>query len=77
MGLDEVFFRVEEQSLGALPRSRGVLFGIRLKVIPLAGYAGTSEGLKLAELLESLPEAMAQYKGLNRARARIIELLGK
>lgn len=75
VGLNEVFFRVEEQSLVALPKSNGILFGIRLKVIPLAGYEGSSEGLKLAELLETMPEPMAQYKGLSRARLRIAQYL--
>jgi hypothetical protein len=73
--LEEVFFRVEEQSLVALPASNGILFGIRLKVIPLAGCQGSSEGLKLAALLETMPEAMAQYKGLSRSRGRIVQLL--
>lgn len=75
VGLDEVFFRVEEQSLVALPQSNGILFGIRLKVIPLAGYEGSSEGLKLAELLDTMPEPMAQYKGLSLARHRTAQLL--
>jgi dimethylamine monooxygenase subunit A len=73
--LDEVFFRVEEQSLVALPESNGILFGIRLKIIPLSGYAGSEEGGRLVEALETMPEAMAQYKGLGSARRKIIELL--
>ncbi len=73
--LEEVFFRVEEQSLVALPKSDGILFGIRLKVVSLAGYEGSSEGLKLASLLETMPGPMAEYKGLTRARQRIVGLL--
>ena len=73
--LSEVFFRVEEQSLVALPKSDGILFGIRLRIIPLEGYAGTVEGLKLATALETMPEPMAVYKGLAPARLRIISLL--
>jgi hypothetical protein len=73
--LDEVFFRVEEQSLVALPRSTGILFGIRVKVFPLKGYAGTEEGLSLARALETMPDAMVQYKGLGLARNSIIALL--
>jgi dimethylamine monooxygenase subunit A len=73
--LDEVFFRVEEQSLVALPKSSGILFGIRLKVIPLKGYEESSEGFNLAELLESMSEPMAQYKGLSQARGQIARLL--
>ena len=75
VALDEVFFRVEEQSLVALPKSYGILFGIRLKVFPLAGYAGTEEGLRLVESLATMPEPIAQYKGLGSARARVIALL--
>jgi dimethylamine monooxygenase subunit A len=73
--LEEVFFRVEEQALVALPQSNGILFGIRLNIIPLARYAGTEDGLLLAEALETMPDAMAQYKGLAAARSRIIKLL--
>ena len=73
--LGEVCFRVEEQSLVALPKSNGVLFGIRLKVIPLAGFAGSPEGKSLGDLLETMPEEMAAYKGFDKARARIAALL--
>jgi dimethylamine monooxygenase subunit A len=75
VALDEVFFRVEEQSLVALPESNGILFGIRLKIIPLRGYAGSEEGRRLAEALDTMPEAMARYKGLGSARGGVIELL--
>ena len=73
--LDQVYFRVEEQSLVALPKSRGVLFGIRLKVTPLAGISGLPEAKMLAQLLETMPEEMAKYKGLYQARERIVALL--
>ncbi|MGZ8920440.1 MAG: heme-dependent oxidative N-demethylase subunit alpha family protein [Limisphaerales bacterium] len=75
ISLDEVFFRVEEQSLVALPETRGILFGIRIKVFPLSGYAGTEEGSKLAHALETMPAQMAEYKGVASSRARIIALL--
>jgi hypothetical protein len=73
--LDEVYFRVEEQSLVALPKTNGVLFGIRLKTIPLGGYGGTEDGLLLAQALETMPEPMAVYKGIANARHPLIELL--
>ena len=73
--LESVYFRVEEQSLVALPESAGVLFGIRLKVFPLAEVRNSDEIARLAELLESMPEALARYKGLGQARERIVQLL--
>ena len=73
--LEDVFFRVEEQSLVALPESNGILFGIRLKIVSLAGYEGTDEGLQLARALETMPEPMAVYKGIEGARTCLIRLL--
>jgi hypothetical protein len=75
-GVDEVFFRVEEQSLMALPRTNGILFGIRIKVFPLRDFIGTRAALKLKLALETMPEPMAQYKGITSARNRVIQLLG-
>jgi hypothetical protein len=77
VGINEVFFRVEEQSLIALPRTNGILFGIRIKVIPLRDFIGTPAADKLCLALETMPEAMAQYKGLATARKRVIHLLGQ
>lgn len=77
VALDQVYFRVEEQSLVALPRSNGILFGIRLRIFPLSGYEKTVEGEKLATALETMPEPIAEYKGIAAARACIIQLLRK
>lgn len=73
--LKEVYFRVEEQSLVSLPQTGGILFGIRIKVFHLSAYAGTEEGLRLAELLQTMPAPMAEYKGLASSRAKVILLL--
>lgn len=75
VSLEEVYFRVEEQSLVLLPTTRGILFGIRIKVFPLVRYARTEEALKLAHALETMPEPMAAYKGVACARPRLISLL--
>lgn len=75
VSLEEVYFRVEEQSLVLLPSTRGILFGIRIKVFPLSRYIRTEESLKLAQALETMPEPMAAYKGLASARPRLIALL--
>ena len=75
VSLEEVHFRVEEQSFVLLPVTSGILFGIRIKVFPLSRCARTEESLKLARALETMPEPMAEYKGLASARRRIIALL--
>lgn len=75
--LDEVWLRVEHQALVALPRSGGILFGIRIALHPLAEVKFDPTATKgLRRALETMPEAMARYKGLATARTRIIELLG-
>jgi hypothetical protein len=74
--LEDVWWRLEEQSLVALPQSGGVLFGIRVTVHPLAhvrAHPAARKGLRQA--LETMPDEMARYKGIHTARGRIIELL--
>ncbi len=74
--LEEVWFRVEHQALVALPRTGGVLFGIRVVVHPLAEVkqdADAARGLRRA--LQTMPGPMAVYKGIAAARDRLIELL--
>jgi hypothetical protein len=74
--LDEVWLRVEHQALLALPRSKGILFGIRLALHPLAEIcADRALASRLVRALATMPEAMARYKGLATARERLIALL--
>jgi dimethylamine monooxygenase subunit A len=75
--LEGTWLRVERQALVALPRSGGVCFGIRVESHPLTvvkADAVACEGLRRA--LETMPSAMADYKGLSVSRARLIQLLG-
>ncbi len=73
---DEVWLRVEHQALLALRESGGVLFGIRLAIHPLRGIlCDRSLTRRLARALETMPESVAQYKGIAAARARLIFLL--
>lgn len=68
----EVFLRIEHQALVALPRSGGVLFGIRLEIVPLdvlLGSRAAARGLERA--LRTMPEAVARYKGLSESRGRL------
>lgn len=74
----EVFLRVEEQSLTPLPKTGGILFGIRILVFTLAELKTEKRAVNnLVNLLKSMPPEVARYKGLLQARARIIDLLEK
>ena len=73
---DEIFLRVEHQSLVALPRTAGVLFGIRIEVMPLDELRrdpGATAGLVRA--LRTMPEPVAAYKGIAPARVHILSML--
>ena len=73
---EEVWLRVEDQALIALPESRGVLFGIRMTVIPLAEvkrHPAAARGL--ARALRTMPDAMLDYKSLLAARGELMRLL--
>jgi hypothetical protein len=74
--IDEVWFRAEYQSLVSLPKTNGVLFGIRLAIERLANVirdAQFAEGL--ARAIRSMPEAIAAYKGIAPARERLLTLV--
>lgn len=74
--LDQVWWRLEDQSLVALPQSGGVLFGIRVTVHPLSEVkAHPSARTGLLQALDTMPDEMAVYKGIANARGRIQELL--
>lgn len=77
VSLAEVWLRVEQQALVALPQSRGVLFGIRVTSHALAEVKrDVTATERLARALRTMPEPMAAYKGIAPARARIMALLG-
>lgn len=74
--LEEVWFRAEYQSLIALPKTGGVLFGIRLVIEPLTKLRSDKNFMEgLTRAIQSMPEPIAAYKGIAAARARLIELL--
>ncbi|HSP41766.1 MAG TPA: heme-dependent oxidative N-demethylase subunit alpha family protein, partial [Luteolibacter sp.] len=76
VGLDEVWFRLEEQSLVALPASGGILFGIRLVIRPMAEIKSDPAARQgMIRALRTMPDAMAAYKGIAPARGRLLELM--
>lgn len=73
---DEVWLRVERQALVGLPKSGGILFGIRVVNHSLTEVKADAVAAgRLCHALETMPEEMARYKGLVTARDAIIQLL--
>lgn len=73
---DEVWLRVEDQALIALPESHGVLFGIRMSVIPLAEVKHHPPAARgLARALRTMPDAMLAYKSLLTVKGELLRLL--
>ena len=76
VALDRLWLRVEHQALVALPRTGGVLFGIRIALHRLDEVArdpAASAGLRRG--LSSMPAEGAAYKRLDAVREAIAALL--
>ena len=69
--------RLERQFLTRLPRTRTILFGIRVTNHRLDHLVSRYPVLipRLVRLLSTLPESMAAYKGLHAARGPLAEQL--
>jgi hypothetical protein len=64
---DKVHLRVELQTLFRLPRSNAMLFGIRCYLASLAELATQPKwAARLHRVLNTLPQPLAEYKGLVR-----------
>ncbi|MGB8168687.1 MAG: heme-dependent oxidative N-demethylase subunit alpha family protein [Chthoniobacteraceae bacterium] len=71
--IDGTWLRSEHQAFMRLPVTRAVLFGIRLVIEPLRETVGQPQAAaRLAHLLETMPAAVAQYKGVATARAALV-----
>ena len=72
-----IWLRIEDQIFASLPTTGGVLFGIRLRIIPLAEIVDNPllrNGFRRALL--TMPPELASYKGLGAIRADLIAILG-
>lgn len=73
---DACWFRAERQAFRLLPETRGILFAIRIELVPLTELAGDAElAARLAEALRSMPAEIAAYKGVAAARFPLAALL--
>ena len=73
---DLVHLRVELQGLWRLPRSNGVLFGIRTYFISLREIATVPKwARRVHRVLQNLHPALVDYKGLTRYRDAVLEWL--
>ena len=71
-----VHLRVELQMLARLPRSNGMLFGIRTYLISLEDLAtNPAWARRLQRVLKTLPTPIMEYKGLSRTREPILAWL--
>lgn len=79
--LQNVFFRLERQTLTKLPMSRDVVFTIRIYIDPVDALSRHAEGkgiaAALAGQLAALDAAQLEYKGLLRDRDRLARKLGE
>lgn len=67
--LSDSWLRIEHQAFRSLDAHGGILFAIRISVLSLTEIAQQREAaLRLAELLETMPDDIATYKGLLTAR---------
>ena len=74
--LDRLWLRVEHQALFALPRTAGVVFGIRLalhRLDEVVRIPAAAAGLRRA--LETMPADLATYKRLDTVRGAVIAAL--
>ena len=73
---DLVHLRVELQGLWRLPRSNGVLFGIRCYLISLRELSTVPKwARRVHRVLEELHPALVDYKGLSRYRDTVVDWL--
>lgn len=74
---EEIWLRLEHQVLFKMPRTGGVLFGIRIGHVPLPEVKANQvarEGLQIA--METMPVDAAGYKGVAAVQAKVARWLG-
>jgi len=72
---EQMFLRVERETLRRFPRTNCVLFTIRTYVAPLDTVAAPAARSRLADALEAMPPDVREYKDLARTAQGIVEHL--
>lgn len=73
---DSVWLRMEHQALVSLPKTGGILFGIRVTMHPLGQVLDdVVVRQRLWRALRTMPPAIAEYKGLTQARSALERML--
>ncbi len=64
--IEEIYMRVESQSLTVLPIGEAILFGIRIHLTPLTRlWSDPDLRQRIQRSLQTMPPRVADYKGLN------------
>jgi hypothetical protein len=75
---EKVHLRVELQSFWRLPRSNAIVFPIRCYLISMGELVTVPKwGRRLHRVLATLPDELADYKGLTRYRQTTIDWLAQ
>ncbi len=75
---DRLFLRVELQTLFRLPRSNGILFGVRAYLASIGDLARVPKwGRRLHRVLRDLHPELEAYKGLSRFRQTAVDHLAR
>lgn len=73
LAVDRVWIRIEDQLLARLPAADGVLFAIRLRILPLAQILGDAELRRsFVRAVATMPMPVVAYKGLTPIREALV-----
>ncbi len=77
-GLNEIWLRVEHQAFCALPKCGGLLFIIHLVVHHLTEVLENAEvNSAFRQMLETMPDVIASYKGIEPARSGLLRQVSR
>lgn len=76
--VDNCYVRVEEQGFLKLAMSRYTVFGIKVYSVPLHDFCSHEEAARgLFIALDTMPDDMAEYKGLLKSKVKLLEKIRK